>query len=198
MLEKWKLREVIVLSVLAVAFAVVYLVFMQFGNVLYGMFGLIGYDLIFGIWFIVSIIAAYIIRKPGAAFLSESIAAAIEVMIGNAVGPRLILSGMIQGIGAEAVFAATKWNNYRTWVLIAAGMGSSVTSFIWGYFISGYAALSPGYVSAMFFVRLISGALLAGLLGKWLSESLAKTGALNSFPIGKELRREKSQNGITA
>ncbi|MGA5692363.1 ECF transporter S component [Cytobacillus pseudoceanisediminis] len=198
MLEKWKLREVIVLSVLAVVFAVVYLVFMQFGNVLYGMFGLIGYDLIFGIWFIVSIIAAYIIRKPGAAFLSETIAAAIEVMIGNAVGPRLILSGMIQGIGAEAVFAATKWNNYRTWVLIVAGMGSSVTSFIWGYFISGYAALSPGYVSAMFFVRLISGALLAGLLGKWLSESLAKTGALNSFPIGKELRREKSQNGITA
>ncbi|MDA6151353.1 ECF transporter S component, partial [Escherichia coli] len=79
MLEKWKLREVIVLSVLAVVFAVVYLVFMQFGNVLYGMFGLIGYDLIFGIWFIVSIIAAYIIRKPGAAFLSETIAAAIEV-----------------------------------------------------------------------------------------------------------------------
>lgn len=68
MLEKWKLREVIVLSVLAVVFAVVYLVFMQFGNVLYAMFGLIGYDLIFGIWFIVSIIAAYIIRKPGAAF----------------------------------------------------------------------------------------------------------------------------------
>ncbi|MCS0824990.1 ECF transporter S component [Cytobacillus firmus] len=198
MLEKWKLREVIVLSVLAVVFAVVYLVFMQFGNVLYGMFGLIGYDLIFGIWFIVSIIAAYIIRKPGAAFLSETIAAAIEVMIGNAVGPRLILSGMIQGIGAEAVFAATKWNNYRTWVLIVAGMGSSVTSFIWGYFISGYAALSPGYVTAMFFVRLVSGALLAGLLGKWMSESLAKTGALNSFPIGKELRREKSQNGISA
>ncbi|MDM5226723.1 ECF transporter S component [Cytobacillus sp. NJ13] len=198
MLEKWKLREVIVLSVLAVVFAVVYLVFMQFGNVLYAMFGLIGYDLIFGIWFIVSIIAAYIIRKPGAAFLSETIAAAIEVMIGNAVGPRLILSGMIQGIGAEAVFAATKWNNYRTWVLIAAGMGSSVTSFIWGYFISGYAALSPGYVTAMFCVRLISSALLAGLLGKWLSESLAKTGALNSFPIGKELRREKSKNGITA
>lgn len=198
MLEKWKLREVIVMSVLAVVFAVVYLVFMQFGNVLYGMFGLIGYDLIFGIWFIVSIIAAYIIRKPGAAFLSETIAAAIEVMIGNAVGPRLILSGMIQGIGAEAVFAATKWNNYRPWVLIAAGMGSSVTSFIWGYFISGYAALSPGYVTAMFFVRLISGALLAGLLGKWLSESLAKTGALNSFSIGKELKRGKPENGITA
>jgi energy-coupling factor transport system permease protein len=189
MLEKWKLREVIVLSVLAVVFAVVYLLFLQLGNVLFGLFGLIGYDMIFGIWFIVSIIAAYIIRKPGAAFLSETVAATIEVMIGNAVGPQLILSGMIQGLGAEAVFAATKWKNYTTWVLVAAGMGSSVFSFVWGYFISGFAALSPGYVTAMFFVRLVSGALLAGLLGKYLSDGLARTGALSSFPLGKEHKR---------
>jgi energy-coupling factor transport system substrate-specific component len=145
--------------------------------------------MIFGIWFIVSIIAAYIIRKPGAAFLSETVAATIEVMIGNAVGPQLILSGMVQGLGAEAVFAATKWKNYSTWVLVAAGMGSSVFSFVWGYFISGFAALSPGYVTAMFFVRLLSGAILAGLLGKYLSDGLARTGALSSFPLGKEHKR---------
>lgn len=194
MLEKWKLREVIVLSVLSVVFAVVYLLFLQLGNVLFGMFGMIGYDIIFGIWFIVSILTAYIIRKPGAAFLSETIAATIEVMIGNAVGPRLILSGMIQGLGAEVVFASTKWKNYSTWVLMAAGMGSSVFSFVWGYFVSGFATLSPGYVTAMFFVRLVSGALLAGLLGKYLSDGLARTGALNSFPLGKELKREKPTN----
>jgi energy-coupling factor transport system permease protein len=194
MLEKWKLREVIVLSVLSVVFAVVYLLFLQLGNVLFGMFGLIGYDLIFGIWFIVSIIAAYIIRKPGAAFLSETIAATIEVMIGNAVGPRLIVSGMIQGLGAEMVFASTKWKNYSTWVLMAAGMGSSVFSFVWGYFISGFATLSPGYVTAMFFVRLVSGALLAGLLGKYLGDGLARTGALNSFPLGKELSKRKPRD----
>lgn len=194
MLEKWKLREVIVLSVLSVVFAVVYLLFLQLGNVLFGLFGLIGYDLIFGIWFIVSIIAAYIIRKPGAAFLSETIAATIEVMIGNAVGPRLIVSGMIQGLGAEMVFASTKWKNYSTWVLMAAGMGSSVFSFVWGYFISGFATLSPGYVTAMFFVRLVSGALLAGLLGKYLGDGLARTGALNSFPLGKELSKRKPRD----
>jgi energy-coupling factor transport system permease protein len=194
MLEKWKLREVIVLSVLSVVFAVVYLLFLQLGNVLFGMFGLIGYDLIFGIWFIVSIIAAYIIRKPGAAFLSETIAATIEVMIGNAVGPRLIVSGMIQGLGAEMVFASTKWKNYSTWVLMAAGVGSSVFSFVWGYFISGFATLSPSYVTAMFFVRLVSGALLAGLLGKYLGDGLARTGALNSFPLGKELSKRKPRD----
>ncbi|MBM7702456.1 ECF transporter S component [Metabacillus iocasae] len=194
MLEKWKFREIVVLSALSVVFAVVYLLFVQFGNVLFGMFGLLGYEFIFGIWFIVSIISAYIIRKPGAAFLSETIAATIEVLIGNAMGPRLILSGIVQGAGAEAVFAATRYRSYNTWVLMLAGMGSSVTSFVWGYFVSGYGALDPGYVTTMFIVRLISGALLAGLLGKWLSDGLAQTGALNSFPLGKEVKRSKKHD----
>ncbi|WP_409252813.1 ECF transporter S component [Bacillus sp. SCS-153A] len=198
MLAKWKLREVVLLSVLAVIFGVVYLAFLQVGNVLFGMFGLIGYDFIFGIWFIVSIIAAYIIRKPGAAFISETVAATIEVLLGNAVGPMLIVTGMIQGLGAEAVFAATRWKNYSTLVLVLAGMGSSVTSFLWGFYVSGFAALSPGYVTAMFIVRLASGAILAGLLGKYISEGLAKTGSLSSFPLGKEMKAAKKNHERTA
>ncbi|WP_425541888.1 ECF transporter S component [Bacillus carboniphilus] len=182
------MREIVVMAVLSVVFAVVYLAFLPVGKILVGFFGPIGYDLIFGIWFIVSIIAAYIIRKPGAAFLSETIAATVEVLIGNAVGPMLIVSGMIQGLGAEAVFAATRWRNYTTIILMLAGMGSAVTSFVWGYFLGGFAALSTGYVTAMFVARLISGALIAGLLGKSISDGLAKTGVLSRFALGKEVR----------
>ena len=191
-MNSWRFKEVVVMVALAVVFAVVYLAFLPLGSLLVGFFGPIGYDLIFGIWFIVSIIAAYIIRKPGAAFLSETIAAMVEVLIGNAVGPMLIVSGMVQGIGAEAVFAATRWKKYSVWVLMAAGMGSAVTSFIYGYFMSGFAALSTGYVTAMFVTRLISGAVIAGLLGKLLSDELAKTGVLSSFALGKEYQRKKS------
>ncbi|MBP2077022.1 ECF transporter S component [Oceanobacillus polygoni] len=191
-MNNWRFKEIVVLSALSVVFGVVYLAFLPLGGVLVGFFGPIGYDFIFGIWFIVSIIAAYIIRKPGAAFLSETIAAMVEVLIGNAIGPMLIVVGMIQGIGAEAVFAATRWKNYALWVLMAAGMGSAVTSFIYGYFMSGYAALATEYVVAMFFIRLISGALIAGLLGKALSDSLAKTGVLTSFALGKEYRRKNA------
>lgn len=191
-MNNWRFKEIVVLSALSVVFGVVYLAFLPLGGVLVGFFGPIGYDFIFGIWFIVSIIAAYIIRKPGAAFLSETIAAMVEVLIGNAIGPMLIVVGMIQGIGAEAVFAATRWKNYALWVLMAAGMGSAVTSFIYGYFMSGYAALATEYVVAMFVIRLISGALIAGLLGKALSDSLAKTGVLTSFALGKEYRRKNA------
>ncbi|ASN07132.1 ECF transporter S component [Virgibacillus necropolis] len=191
-MSNWRFKEIVVLSALSVVFAVVYLAFLPVGKILVGFFGPIGYDLIFGIWFIVSIIAAYIIRKPGAAFISETIAAMVEVLLGSAVGPLLIVSGMIQGLGAEAAFAATRWKNYSTWVLMAAGVGAALFSFAYGYFMSGYAALSTTYVFGMLIARMVSGALIAGLLGKALSDGLAQTGVLSSFALGKEYRRKKA------
>ncbi|MEK3786979.1 MULTISPECIES: ECF transporter S component [Paenibacillus] len=184
-MSSWKLRDIIVLSSLSVVFAVVYLLFLQVGNVLTGFMGPMGYEVIFGIWFIVSIITAYIIRRPGVALLSETIAGIVEVLIGNTVGPILIVSAIIQGLGAEVVFAAFRYRRYNLAVLMLAGMGAAVFSFIWGYFRSGFAALSMDLVLAMLIVRIISGALLAGLLGKWIADALASTGVLRSFPIAK-------------
>ncbi len=192
MMNSWKLKEIVVMSVLSVVFAVVYLAFLPVGKILVGFFGPIGYDFIFGIWFIVSIIAAYIIRKPGAAFLSETIAATVEVLLGNAVGPILMVTGMIQGLGAESAFAMTRYKRYDLFTLMLAGMMAAVFSFVWGYFLSGFAALSTGYVLAMFIVRIISGALISGVLGKALSDSLAKTGVLSSFALGKERRKQRA------
>ncbi|QAS54397.1 ECF transporter S component [Halobacillus litoralis] len=191
-MNSWKLKEIVVMSVLSVVFAVVYLAFLPVGKILVGFFGPLGYDFIFGIWFIVSIIAAYIIRKPGAAFLSETIAATVEVLLGNAVGPILMVTGMIQGLGAESAFAMTRYKRYDLFTLMLAGMMAAVFSFVWGYFLSGFAALSTGYVLAMFIVRIISGALISGVLGKALSDSLAKTGVLSSFALGKERRKQRA------
>ncbi|WP_430057561.1 ECF transporter S component [Paenibacillus alvei] len=186
--SQWKLRDIVVLSSLSVVFAVIYLLFLQIGNVLVGFMGPMGYEVIFGIWFIVSIIATYIIRKPGAAVISETVAGLVEVLIGNAVGPILIISALIQGLGAEAVFAATRYRNFSTKVLMLAGVGSAVFSFAWGYFRSGYAAYSLGLILAMLLVRCISGAVISGLLGKSIGDALANTGVLRSFPIAKGQR----------
>lgn len=183
---KWKMRDIVVMAALSVVFAVVYLAFLPVGSLLAGLFGPIGWDVIFGIWFIVSVIAAAIIRKPGAAFLSETIAATVEVMLGNMVGPMLIVSGMIQGLGAEAVFAATRYKRYTLPVLIGAGMGAAAFSFAWGFYVSGLGAYSGGMLLAMFAVRLVSGALLAGVLGKWITDALNRTGVLRGFAIAKE------------
>ncbi|CDQ41251.1 MULTISPECIES: ECF transporter S component [Virgibacillus] len=191
-MNNWKLKEIIVMSVLAVVFGIVYLAFLPVGKLLVSLLGPIGYDFIFGIWFIVSIIAAYIIRKPGAAFLSETIAATVEMLLGNAMGPIIIITGMIQGLGAEAAFAATRYKRYSLWVLMLAGIGAAIFSFVWGYFRSGFTALSTPYIVSMLVIRMISGAIIAGLIGKTISDSLAKTGVLSSFALGKQIRKERS------
>ncbi|MCC2929566.1 ECF transporter S component [Bacillus mojavensis] len=192
-MKSWKVKEIVIMSVISIVFAIVYLVFTHFGNVLAGMFGPIAYEPIYGIWFIVSVIAAYIIRKPGAALVSEVIAALVECLLGNPSGPMVIVIGVVQGLGAEAVFLATRWKAYSLPVLLLAGMGSSVASFIYDLFVSGYAAYSPGYLLIMLVIRLVSGAVLAGLLGKAVSDSLAYTGVLNGMALGKELKKKRKR-----
>ncbi|MFD2043231.1 ECF transporter S component [Ornithinibacillus salinisoli] len=199
MVKQWKLKEIVLMSILGVVFAGIYLLFFFIGqgirNVLTP-FGLapFGYEIIFGIWFIVSIIAAYIIRKPGVAFTAEVIAAAVQVLMGSPAGPALIITGIIQGAGAELVFAATKWKNYRLITLMLAGMSAAFFSFLWHLYSSGNIALAPTIIFATFIVRLISGALLAGVLGKWISEQLAKTGVLRGYALGKELQEKREKN----
>ncbi|MCG5103674.1 ECF transporter S component [Oceanobacillus alkalisoli] len=198
MTKHWKLKEIVLMSVLGVVFGIIYLAFFLVGQGIRNMlapFGLapFGYEVIFGIWFIVSILAAYIIRKPGVAFTAELIAGVTEVLLGTAAGPGLILAAAIQGLGAEFAFAITKWKDYRLRILILSGVFAAIFSFTWNLFSSGNIALAPELLIAMLTVRIISGALLAGVLGKWLSDQLAKTGVLRGYALGKELQKKREK-----
>ena len=57
-------------------------------------------------WLFAGPLAAIIVRKPGAALFAETLAAAIELTMGNqwGVGGSLIV-GIMQGLGAEIGFA---------------------------------------------------------------------------------------------
>ncbi|GLO65263.1 MULTISPECIES: ECF transporter S component [Oceanobacillus] len=198
MTKNWKLKDVVLMSMLGVVFGLIYLAFFGVGNILFGALtplglGPLGYEFIFGIWFIVSIVAAYIIRKPGVAFTSETIAALTEVLIGSTSGPTLILSGMVQGLGAELAFAATGWKDYRLRILIFSGIGAAVISFPYHYFMSGYDAYASWLVGLMFVTRIISGAILSGLLGKVIADQLASTGVLSGYPLGRERQKKREQ-----
>lgn len=190
MLESWKLKEIVLMSLFGVVFGIIYLLFIHLGNIWAGLIGPIAYEWMFGIWFIVSIICMHIIRKPGAAVIPETMAAIIEVMLGNAVGPRLILSGVIQGLGAEAAFAVTRYKHFNILVMMLAGIGAAVFSFIYGYFVSGYAALDPSFVALMFTLRVLSGAIIAGIGGKYIGDALLATGSLRGYAIARTPQRD--------
>ncbi|WP_281862704.1 ECF transporter S component [Planomicrobium okeanokoites] len=190
MLKSWKLKEIVLMSLFGVVFGIVYLLFIHLGNIWAGLIGPIAYEWMFGIWFIVSIICMHIIRKPGAALIPETMAAIIEVMLGNAVGPRLILSGIVQGLGAEAAFAVTRYRHFNIFVFMLAGIGAAVFSFIYGYFVSGYAALDPSFVALMFTLRVLSGATIAGIGGKYIGDALLATGSLRGYAIARTQPRD--------
>ncbi|MET3684344.1 energy-coupling factor transport system substrate-specific component [Alkalibacillus flavidus] len=202
MTKQWKLKEIVLMSILGVAFAVIYLLAFGLGQGLVGLltpFGIgpLGYEFIYGIWFIVSIIAAYIIRKPGAAFTSELIAGTVEVLIGSPAGPQLIMSAAVQGLGAETAFALTKWQDYRTRILVLAGVMTAIFSFAWHFYSAGFYAYEYWLVAIMLVTRIISSILITGLLGKWLSDQLAKTGVLRGYALGKEHRQKGEHHHVS-
>ncbi|SDZ12060.1 ECF transporter S component [Tindallia californiensis] len=192
--HQWTLKEIIVMSALGVAFAPLYMAWIQVWAIATGLLGPIGLDIVFGFWFIVSIICAHIFRKPGAALISEWIAAVVQIPLGSPSGAWLIVSGFVQGFGAEVPFWLTRYKKFNTSILMLSGVGASIASFLYNWFRFGYAGLAPGLLITMLVIRVISGAVLAGLLGKGIAEGLAATGVLSSFPLGKEWREKRRKS----
>ena len=185
---RWTQREILILAVIGAVFAVLYLGWVQVWLVSQAVFGPVTMDIAMGFWFIASIVAAAIIRKPGAAFLAEVLAAAIELLLGSPAGLMLVVSAAIQGAGAEAAFAATRWRNYSLPVLMAAGVGAALASFAYTWVRFDYGALEPGLLVLMFTLRCLSGALLGGLLGHVVVEALYRTGVLSGLKIDHDRR----------
>lgn len=88
------MRETLIVAVLA-SFGALYLA-VQVWLILQAIFGAVTMDVVMGFWFIVSIIAAAIIRKPGAALVSEVMAAAVQILLGSPAGLMLLLTGLVQ------------------------------------------------------------------------------------------------------
>src|SRR5690606_37055280 len=176
-------RETLIVAVLGAVFAVLYLGWVQVWLIAQALFGPVTMDVVMGFWFVASIVAAAIIRKPGVAFATEVLTAAVQILLGNPAGLLLLVTGAVQGAGAEAVFAATRWRNYRLPVLMAAGVGAALFSFAYTWIRFDYGALAPGLLATMLVLRCLSGVLLGGLLGHVIVAALYRTGVLSGLAI---------------
>jgi energy-coupling factor transport system substrate-specific component len=190
--RSWTLRDTLVIAVLGGVFAVFYIGWVQIWLIAQAIFGTVTMDVVMGFWFIVSIVAAAIIRKPGVAFASEVLAAGVEILLGSPSGLLLLVSGAVQGAGAELVFGMTRWRNFSLPVLMAAGVGAAIFSFAYTWIRFDYGALQPTLLVTMFLLRCLSGALLGGLLGYVVVEALYKTGALAGLAIDHEKRSARA------
>ena len=184
---KWRVVDIVVAAIVAVASGVIFWAWdfiyavptALFDSLTPGLGGLFHF-----MWLFAGPLVAIIIRKPGAAFFGETIAAVIETLLGNPFGvAHALLIGMAQGLGAEigfAVFAYRKWN-LLTVTLAGALTGLSNGLYEW-VVTAGWSTLQ-GVVFTVCCV--ISGAVFGGAFMWFVQKALAKTGVLDRFESGK-------------
>jgi len=142
-------------------------------------------ELQLGVWILPAVVGALLVRRPGAALLAELIAANVELLLGNTWGPTVMISGLCQGIGVEIVFLVFGYKTFGPIVAALGGALSAVIEVIYEFF-----SYVPDYSmtnKAVYMLSgIISGAVIAGLGGWALLRSLATTGVLSAFAVGRK------------
>lgn len=183
----WRLVDIVTAAMIG---AVAGVVFWQWGvwwaPLFAGQVNPLAY-LVSGMWLVPAVLAMLIIRKPGAAIFTEAIAAVISALLGSTWGLDVVLSGAVQGAGAELVFAAVMYRSFGLPISVLAGIGAAVGEWLHDMPVY-YPDTSFDVQLAYGLFMLISAALIAGL-GSWLlTRALAQTGVLAPFPSGRAQR----------
>lgn len=147
--------------------------------------------LLTGVFFLPALLAALIVRRPGAALLAEVIAAFLSIGLGGQWGFGAILSGMIQGAGVELAFALTAYRRFTLPVAILGSVLSGLFEWVFERFVY-YAEWSWTFAFAHLGFFLVSSVLLCGVLGWALVKLLVGTGALSAFPAGQRMRTARA------
>ncbi|WP_441789660.1 ECF transporter S component [Leifsonia sp. YAF41] len=190
---RWRVVDIVVASVIGVASGLIFVVWNQASNplsavlspALPGLQALLG-----GGWLFAAVLGGLIIRKPGAALFTELLAAVVSTLVGgNEWGVLTLVSGVVQGLGAELVFALFLYANYRLYVAILAGAGAGLALAI-NDLLLWYPGASSEFSVVYVISAVLSGAIFAGLLSWLAMRGLARTGALNRFAAGRQITRE--------
>lgn len=141
--------------------------------------------LIAGPWLLGGIIGGLVVRRPGAAVLTEMIAASIEALLGNQWGLSVLASGAIQGLGVELALAVFVWRRFGPAVAVLGGVLAAVGESVYEWY-AYYPDWHLAYRLAYLGLFAVSGAVIAGLGGWLIVRALASTGALDAFGAGRE------------
>src|SRR5687767_12850110 len=87
---RWRTVDIVVAAVLGVAFGVVFWAWSLLWNGPADAIPLPGRAFMYGVWLIPAVVGGLIIRKPGAAFFTETVAALVSVALGTAWGWTLV------------------------------------------------------------------------------------------------------------
>lgn len=187
---RYRTIDLVTITTLGVAFGVV---FWGWGKLYEPLSGLAVFSypptsaLLGGVWLTAGVVGGLIIRKPGAAFATEFIAAAVSAFIvgGTQWGWSVFASGFWQGLGAELIFLLFFYKRFGVVVAALAGAlaGAFESFYEWSAYYSDW---DLPYKLAHLGFFILSGAVVAGIGGHALVRALAKAGVLDAFEPGRE------------
>ena len=186
----WRTVDIVVAAAIAIAFGVVFWAWNQLWAAATPAFVAIppAQNILYGVWLVPAVLAGLIIRKPGAALFTELVAASVSAILGSQWGLDAVVSGALQGLGAEIVFLVVGYRRWTIAVALVAAIGTAIAA--WVHDTPLYYAdigLGPQLVILAFMVA--SAIVIAGI-GSWLlMRSLVQTGVLAQFPAGRAQQR---------
>lgn len=185
---RWRTIDIVVASIIAVAFGVIFWAWGFVWSATDPIFAFFppSQAILYGMWLVPAVLGGLVIRKPGAALYTETLAATISALLGAQWGVTVIVQGFMQGLGAELGFASVRYRSWRLPVALLAGALTGLSAALYDFFVwnTEYALVSYRIPYAL--ATIISATLIAGLGAHALTRALAQSGALDRFPAGRE------------
>ncbi|HEX5740771.1 MAG TPA: ECF transporter S component [Pilimelia sp.] len=186
--RRWRTVDILVTSVLGVAFGVVFWAWNLLWN---GPFAAVfaGFKpaggLIYGIWLVPAVLCPLVVRKPGAGIYGELLAALVSTLLGSPWGLVTVLYGLFQGLAGEFAFAATGYRRWRLPTALAGGALAGAAAALLDL-VQFYGTWSAPWQATYAALVVLSAAVIAGGGGWALTRALAATGVLDAFPAGRD------------
>jgi energy-coupling factor transport system permease protein len=184
--KRWRTVDIVIAAVIGVAFGVIFWAWGLLWNGPAEAIPMPGRAILYGVWLVPAVLGALVIRKPGAALFTETVAALVSVALGTGWGWTLVLQGPLEGLAAELVFALFAWRVYRLPVALlagaAAGLVATLYDVVYWYPGTAWGSFRIPYI----LIAVVSSVVVAGAGGWMLTRALAETGVLDRFPAGRE------------
>ncbi|MBA2632928.1 MAG: ECF transporter S component [Chloroflexi bacterium] len=185
----WRIVDIVVAAAVAVAFGVAFLAWNGLAAATVPAFAFLppAQAIMNGLWLLPAVLVGLIVRRPGAAFFGGLVSAAVSVLLGSPYGADALVSGAIQGAGAELGFAI---GLYRRWTLPFAVLAGALSGmFATPHDVLVYYPDADVAVWGVYGIASVaSGALVAGVGGWLLLGALVATGVLRDFAAGRDQR----------
>jgi energy-coupling factor transport system substrate-specific component len=148
-----------------------------------GSYGFLAFAAVCGGFYISGPLCGYIIRKPGAATIAETMNGVAQVLSGNPNGIMVLAAGFLQGFMSDLGFAFYGYKKWTLQVIALSGALAPLLQQVPEVYFFGVGDLGLPYNMLALIIRMVSGAVYAIVLVKPIAHALANAGVLRGTAV---------------